>query len=205
MRAITTTDELEQFGVPVPRDRDKVLTSLEDVHLEWLAACSLIFVATADAAGRCDVSPKGDPPGFVHVLGLQQLLIPERPGNRRMDGFHNLLENSHAGLICLVPGRRETLRINGRARPVTDLPERDSLRVLDHRPRLGLLIDIDEVFFHCPKALQRSRTWEPETWHPTAVRPYVEIALALWRKDEPERAVRRHYARVTSGVALYRD
>ncbi len=207
MRTITTVTELEQFGVPVTRDRDKVLSSLQDVHLEWLAACSLIFVATADAAGRCDVSPKGDPPGFVVVLGPHQLLIPERPGNRRMDGFHNLVENPHAGLMCLVPGRRETLRINGGAQPVTDLPDLATLHVNRHQPRLGLLVDVEEVFFHCPRAFQRSRTWEPDSWNPASVRPYVDIALALWRKDEPEAEVRRHYARaaVDSAAALYRD
>ena len=141
--------------MPVPRVRDKVVGSLEDVHREWIAATSLVFVATASAVGRCDVSPKGDPPGFVRVLGPTRLAIPERAGNRRMDGFHNILENPHAGLILVVPGRERTLRINGRASVITDLPDLDDLVVERHRPSLALLVDVEEVFFHCPKAFQR--------------------------------------------------
>src|SRR5512132_548208 len=141
--AITTIEELEQFGVPAPPARDKILGELQDVHREWLAATSLVFV-TASADGRCDVSPKGDPPGFVRVLSPTRLAVPERPGNRRMDGFHNLLENPHAGLVCLVPGRGDTLRINGRAWLVSDLPDFDDMVVKDHRPRLALLVDVEE-------------------------------------------------------------
>jgi uncharacterized protein len=201
--AITTIEELEQFGVPAPPARDKILGELQDVHREWLAATSLVFVATASADGRCDVSPKGDPPGFVRVLSPTRLAVPERPGNRRMDGFHNLLENPHVGLVCLVPGRGDTLRINGRAWLVSDLPDFDDMVVKDHRPRLALLVDVEEVFFHCPKAFRRSRTWQPETWNPEAARPFADIALALWRKGEPEDQVRRHYREIVEPENLY--
>jgi hypothetical protein len=200
---ISSIEELEEFGVPKPTVRDKVLGVLEDVHREWLAATSLVFVATASADGRCDVSPKGDPPGFVRVLGPNRIAIPERPGNRRMDGFHNLLENPQVGLICLVPGRGDTLRVNGSARLVSDLPDFDSMLVKGHRPSLALVVDVEEVFFHCPKAFRRSGTWDPGSWNPTAARPYPDIALALWRKGQPEEEVRHHYAQTAKQEDLY--
>lgn len=201
--AITTVTELERFGTPEPRNRDKVLSVLQDVHVEWLAATSLVFLATASADGRCDVSPKGDPPGFVRVLSPQQLALPDRPGNRRMDGFHNLLENPHVGLICLVPGRGDTLRVNGTAHLVRDLPDLDTMTVGRHRPTLALVVDVEEVFFHCPKPLRRARAWDAEAWQPDAVRPYADIALALWRRDQPAAEVRRHYAATVEREDLY--
>jgi len=200
---VTTLEELEAFGAPAPINRDKVLDTLEDVHREWLEASTLVFVATSSADGRCDVSPKGDPPGFVRVLGPTRLAIPERTGNRRMDGFHNILQNPHVGLVCLIPGRGDTLRVNGRAMIVSDLPDLDAMTVKGHRPPLALVIDVEEVFFHCPKAFRRSRTWQPETWQPTAARPYPDIALALWRKGEREDEVRRHFATDVEQEDLY--
>ena len=149
-------------------------------------------MATASADGRCDVSPKGDPAGFVHVLAPGRLAIPERPGNKRMDGFHNILENPHVGLICLIPGREDTLRVNGRAQLVSDGPGFDEMTGHGHRPSLALLVDVEEVFFHCPKAFKRGRVWKPDTWEPDAMPPYVDLALALWRKGDPEDEVRRH-------------
>jgi PPOX class probable FMN-dependent enzyme len=202
---VTTIEQLEAFGIPAPMNRDKVLDVLEDVHREWIAATTLLFVATSSADGRCDVSPKGDPAGFVRVLGPSRLAIPERPGNRRMDGFHNILENPHVGLICLIPGRGDTLRINGHAQLITDLAEFDDMMIKGHRPSLGILIDVEEVFFHCPKAFRRSRTWDPEAWRPTAARPYADVALALWRKGQPEDEVRRHYAETVYNEGLYAD
>ena len=181
---ISTADELERFGVPEPINRDKVETRLVDVHREWIAACPLVLLATASRDGSCDVSPKGDPPGFVRVLDETTIALPERAGNRRMDGFHNLVENPHAGLIFLIPGRPETLRINGTARIVADGPFFDDMVVRSHRPALALLIGVEEVFFHCPKALVRGKAWKADTWTPTAVRPYAAIAQALWRRGQ---------------------
>lgn len=200
---VDTIEELESFGVPTAIVRDKVLDALQDVHREWLEASTLVFVATSSLDGRCDVSPKGDSPGFVRVLSPTRLAIPERAGNRRLDGFHNILQNPHVGLICVIPGRGDTLRVNGRAQLVRDLPDLDSMTVKGHRPSLVLLVDVEEVFFHCPKAFRRSRTWQPETWRPTAARPYPDIALALWRRGQPEDEVRRHYATEVEHEDLY--
>ncbi|MGZ0151806.1 MSMEG_1061 family FMN-dependent PPOX-type flavoprotein [Kribbella sp. WER1] len=158
-----TVEDLERFGTPDPIVRDKIEPRLYDLHREWIGGTPLVFVATASLDGRCDVSPKGDPPGFVKVLDDTTLAIPERSGNRRMDGFRNILENPHAGLVLLIPGRPETLRVNGRARIVTEAPFFDDMIVRSHRPRLALVVDVEEVFFHCPKAFARSKTWKPDT------------------------------------------
>ncbi len=151
------------------------------------------MIATTDAAGGCDVSPKGDPERVAHVLDPHTLVIPERPGNKRMDGFHNLLQDPHVGLLFLVPGRGDTLRINGTARLVTEAPFFDDLVVRGHRPRMVLAVRIEEVFHHCPKAFMRSRTWQPETWHPDALPSYAEAAKVLWRRGDPAEEVDRHY------------
>jgi len=181
---IQTADELERFGTPEPVVRDKVEDRLAAAHREWIAATPLLFVATASADGRCDVSPKGDPAGFVTVLDDTTLGIPERAGNRRMDGYRNILENPRAGLIFVIPGRPETLRVNGAARLVTDGPFFDDMVVRGHRPQIVLLLSVEEAFFHCPKAFVRARAWKPGTWNPAGVRPYAEIARSLWRRGE---------------------
>lgn len=163
----------------------------------------LAFIATSSADGRCDVSPKGDPPGFIKVLDSSTVVVPERAGNNRMDGFHNLLSNPHVGIICVIPGRPDTLRINGRASIVRDPPMVETMVVQGHRPALGMLVDVEEVFFHCPKTFRRAKAWEHLTWRPDAVRSYAEVALALWRRDEPREAVLAHYEQNVYGEHLY--
>jgi PPOX class probable FMN-dependent enzyme len=124
-------------------------------------------VATADEHGRCDASPKGDPPGrLVHVLDDTTIALAERPGNRRVDGYRNVVVNPHVGLDFFIPGRGDTLRINGRARLVSDAPFFDEMVVKGHRPVLALVVEIEELFFHCAKAFLRSGLWKPETWDP---------------------------------------
>ncbi|WP_353814551.1 MSMEG_1061 family FMN-dependent PPOX-type flavoprotein [Agromyces sp. SYSU T00266] len=181
---VTTADELEEIlGPPTRAAAEKTRHRLSEIDREWLAAASLAFVATGDEHGDLDVSPKGDPAGFVHVLDDTTIAIPERPGNRRADGFHNVLRNPHVGLILVVPGRGDTLRINGRATIVRDAPFFDDLVVKGHRPALALLVDVDEVFFHCSKAFLRSQAWKPETWRPDVVRRRALIAKALERPE----------------------
>lgn len=200
---ITDAAQLEAFGVPIPSVRDKVLTALSDVHRQWIAASSLIFVASASADGRCDVSPKGDPAGAVRVLDETTLVVPERSGNRRMDGFRNIIENPHVGLLFLIPGRNETMRVNGEARIVSDGPFFDDLTVKGHRPELALVLKVEEVFFHCPKAFLRSKTWQPDSWTPDAMMSYADIAKCLWRKDDPPEEVDAYYASAAYEAGLY--
>ena len=155
------------LGEPIPRVRDKVRRSLTDLDREWLAASPFCVLATASADGACDASPKGDPAGdLVHVLDDRTIAIAERPGNRRADGYRNILDNPHVGLLFVIPGRGDTLRVNGGARLVSVAPFFDEMLVKGHRPLLAIVVEIDEVFHHCQKAFLRSRLWEPESWDP---------------------------------------
>jgi PPOX class probable FMN-dependent enzyme len=169
--AWTRIDDIEALvsllGEPQQRARDKVRRALTDLDRDWLAASPFCVLATAGSDGSCDASPKGDPAGdLVHVVDEHTIAIAERPGNRRADGYRNILENPHVGLLFLIPGRGDTLRINGRARLVSDAPFFDAMVVKGHRPVLAVVIEIDEVFHHCQKAFLRSRLWEPESWDP---------------------------------------
>ena len=167
---ITSVDELVALlGEPVPRARDKVRPALVDLDREWLSASPFCVLATAADDGSCDASPKGDPAGqLVHVIDDRTIAIAERPGNRRTDGYRNVITNPHVGLLFLIPGRGDTLRINGRARLVTDAPFFDQMLVKGSRPVLAMVVEIDEVFHHCQKAFLRSRLWDPESWDPEA-------------------------------------
>lgn len=165
---ITDVDALIGLvGEPLPRVRDKVRRSLSDLDRDWLAASPFCVLATAAADGSCDASPKGDPAGdLVHVIDDRTVALAERPGNRRADGYRNILENPHVGLLFLIPGRGDTLRVNGRARLVSDAPFFDAMVVGGHRPALAVVVEVEEVFHHCQKAFLRSRLWEPESWDP---------------------------------------
>lgn len=167
---ITTVEELVALlGEPHERARDKSRPALLPVDRDWLAASPFCVMATSDADGRCDASPKGDPAGqLVHVIDDTTIALAERPGNRRADGYRNILANPHVGLNFLIPGRGDTLRVNGRARLVSDAPWFDQLVVKGHRPLLAVVVDIEDLFFHCAKAFLRSQLWQPETWDPEA-------------------------------------
>lgn len=182
------------------KDRDR----LHALDRAWLAASPFCLMATAGADGRCDVSPKGDPPGFTHVLDDTTLVVPERPGNRRADGWRNLLSNPHVGLIFFVPGRGDTLRINGRARILRDAPFFDDLTVRGHRPQLALVVEVEQVFHHCAKAFLRSHLWDPTTWDPEALPGRAAIAHALERPDRPVEELEAYYGPSYAG-GLYRD
>jgi PPOX class probable FMN-dependent enzyme len=152
---------------------------LEDVDRRWLNRSCFCLMATAGADGSCDVSPRGDVPGFALVLDDTTLVLPERAGNRRGDGYANLLENPHVGLLFLIPGRNDTIRINGRGTLVSDGPFFDALAVGGVRPVLALLVAIEEVFYHCVKAFHRSGLWRPEQWDRDAAPSRGQVARAL--------------------------
>jgi len=170
---IDTFDELVGLlGEPGERAANKGRPALLPVDVDWLAASPFCMMATSDAEGNCDASPKGDPPGqLVHVIDDRTIAIAERPGNKRADGYKNIVVNPHVGLNFFIPGRGDTLRINGRARLVSDAPFFDDLVVKGHRPLLAVVVEIDDIFFHCAKAFLRSGIWKPETWDPEATVP----------------------------------
>lgn len=193
----------ELVGEPLPRVAAKDRPLLHEYDKQWLAHSPFCLMATSSADGSCDVSPKGDPPGFTLVLDDTTIAIPERPGNRRVDGFRNILTNPYVGLIYLIPGRDDTLRINGRARLMRDAAFFDQMTVKGHRPLLALIVEIDQVFYHCPKAFLRSHLWQPGTWNPKAVPSRADIAQRL---EQPEKALedlRRYYGPEYS-TRLYR-
>ncbi|WP_433564124.1 pyridoxamine 5'-phosphate oxidase family protein [Nocardia sp. CA-151230] len=165
MSEITDPVELrELLGEVAPRPRNKDRYSLHRWDREWIARSPFVVLATSDADGNCDASPKGDPAGFVQVIDDKTIAIPERPGNRRADGYLNILSNPHVGVLFLIPGRGDTLRINGRARLVRDAPYFDDMVVKGHRPILAIEVAIEQIFFHCSKAFMRSALWQPEQW-----------------------------------------
>ncbi len=177
---MTSVEELRAIvGQPNEAVAKKVRPRLSEAQQQWLSHSPLGFVATTDAAGRVDVSPKGDPPGFVRILDDRTIAIPERPGNRRVDGFLNVLQRPHVGTVFLIPGRGDTLRINGTARILCDAKYFDAMAVDGKRPILALEIAVEEVFFHCAKAFLRSDAWRPETWDPTAVPCVAQLAKAI--------------------------
>ncbi|GAA3806226.1 pyridoxamine 5'-phosphate oxidase family protein [Sphaerisporangium flaviroseum] len=191
---ITSKAELrELLGEVKPRAITKERVVLHERDREWLAASPFCLIATAGADGTCDVSPKGDPPGFTHVIDATTIAIPDRPGNRRADGFGNILDNPHVGLVYLVPGRNETLRINGRARLVRDAPFFDEMIVKGHRPSLAMVVEIEQIFFHCGKAFLRSSLWKPETWDPDVLPTHASIVKSVQQTEESLEELERYY------------
>jgi PPOX class probable FMN-dependent enzyme len=182
---VTTVDELRALaGSPSELALRKELNALDHHARAFIAASPFCLMATCDARGRCDVSPKGDAPGFVQVLDEHRLLVPDRPGNRRFDGMRNILENPHVGLIFLVPGREDTLRVNGRAWIVRDEELLDRMVVAGKRPLFAVGVEVEETFLHCAKAFKRSRLWQHEAWpDPGAVACMAQILLDQTRPE----------------------
>lgn len=202
-REVNTVDELRAVvGRPDHYVANKVKDRLSPVQRDWLAHSPLGFVATTDARGRVDVSPKGDPPGFVHVIDDTAIAIPERPGNKRVDGYLNVLQNPHVGTVFLIPGRGDTLRINGTATIVSDADYFDALAVKGKRPILALEVAVEEVFFHCAKAFLRSETWDPSTWNPSAL-PSVAQLLKAIRPEWTQAQLDEYYSEANTRTRLY--
>ena len=200
---VTTVDELRAIvGHPIEAVAKKVSDRLSGAHRLWLAHSPLGFVATTDAQGRVDVSPKGDPPGFVHVLDDLTIAIPERPGNKRVDGYLNVLQRPQVGTLFVIPGRGETLRINGRARILSDADYFDAMAMQGKRPILALEIAVEEVFFHCAKAFLRSDAWDPQRWDPEAVPSVAQMAKAM-RTDMSLEELERYFSEENMRSMLY--
>lgn len=185
LRAIVGTHGMR----PVQKERRTL-----DTHTRaFIARSPFLLIASAGADGRCDVSPKGDAPGFVLVLDDTRLVIPDRPGNKRLDGMTNLLANPHVGLIFFVPGREETLRVNGRAWITRDTALLEQMVVEGKTPQLAIGVEVEQCFMHCPKAFKRSHLWAPEQWPAPDALP--SMARVLFDQIQPAGVAREDFER----------
>ncbi len=172
-RSVITTerDLRELMGEASEGSIRKETTYITDESRRFIERSPFMLLATSGANGRCDVAPKGDPAGFVRVLDEKHLVIPDRPGNKRFDGLRNIFENPQIGLIFLVPGRHETVRVNGKAWITNDPDLLDSMPVQGKRPWFAIGVEVEECFMHCGKAFLRSELWEPASWPDLATVP----------------------------------
>ncbi|MCZ4493844.1 MAG: pyridoxamine 5-phosphate oxidase [Conexibacter sp.] len=187
--AVQTTEQLAELYEPATaRAWSKDVGTLDAAARALVAAAPLVLVGTHDDEGRCDVTPRGGPAGFVTVLDDDHLAIPDATGNRRLDTITNVVATGRAGLLFVIPGRDQTLRVNGRA-CVTAAPEvLDRVGAVGKPPRTALVVRADEVYAHCPKAFIRSHLWDPATWpHAAAVPSPAEVMLAHLR--DPQRTL----------------
>ena len=186
--------ELQRLiGTPSSRATLKERRSLDDHCRAFIGASPFVLLATANQDGRCDVSPKGDAPGFVRVLDDHRLVVPDRPGNKRLDGMRNLVANPHVGLLFLVPGREETLRVNGQAW-ITQDPDLLAMCAVEGKtPLLAIGVKVEECFMHCAKAFRRSRLWTAETWLPSEALP--SMACVLFDQIQPAGLTANDYER----------
>jgi PPOX class probable FMN-dependent enzyme len=188
------------LGEPAALVRGKLSPRLNALTRLWIERSPFLLLATADELGNCDVSPRGDPAGFVRVLDELTLLIPERPGNKLADSLRNILRNPHVGLIFIIPGVSDTFRVNGRAALTTDAALLEPCAVEGKIPKLGILVDIESAFTHCSKAFLRSDFWNSARFVERSSLPSAgEVMRAVQGEDfdadkyERERAER--YAR----------
>lgn len=149
---------------PSPIASVKVLDRFDQHCREFIGLSTLVMLATADGMGRCDSSPRGGPPGFVRIFDDRRLVIPELPGNRIADSLRNLVENPHIGLMFVIPGLGETLRLNGRAWIVQAKDVLATAAVNGKAPALGIGVEAEEIYLHCAKALKRSAVWNSAEW-----------------------------------------
>ena len=162
---ITTAAEVKAILGPIhPSQIAKVIDHIDENCKKWIERCPFIAISSINAAGSMDISPKGDPAGFVKVLDKHTLAIPDRLGNQRADTFINVLENPSVGIIFIVPKRREVVRMAGTASLVRDSDLLEQMVVNGKTPRIAMLVHVREAFFHCGKSMIRSGMWEPDRW-----------------------------------------
>jgi PPOX class probable FMN-dependent enzyme len=172
-------------GQPPERSVAKVIDRIDEYARQFIARAPFVFVASAGADGTIDVSPKGDPPGFVKVLDERTLAVPDRPGNRRIDTFRNVLVTPGVGLIFLIPGVTYTLRVSGEAVVVRDRGLRAAMVEHGKLPEHVLVVAVRRVLSHCPKCMVRSGLWRPDAWPDTAGLPsFAEMLVAHGRLAE---------------------
>jgi len=175
---ITSRQRLRDLSrQPSQRASNKVIDHVDDICRRFIAASPFVVVASRGADGRMELSPKGDPPGFVAILDDKTLAIPDRPGNHRLDTFENLLTDAQVGLMFMIPGNGDTLRISGTGRIVRDSALQARLAVNGKIPNLVLVVAVAEVFMHCPKCMIRSKLWSPDHWPDRSSVPSLAEAI----------------------------
>jgi PPOX class probable FMN-dependent enzyme len=193
--ALSTAEDLAEIYEPAAeRAWAKDIGMLDAAAARLIAASPLVVVASQDADGRSDATPRGGPPGFVAVLDEHHLAIPDATGNRRLDTLTNVIATGQVGLLFLIPGRDQTLRVNGRA-CVSAAPEvLEAAGAVGKPPRTAIVVRADEVYAHCPKALVRSHLWDPSSWPaPDAVPTPAEVMLAHLRDPSRTLAEEQEY------------
>jgi PPOX class probable FMN-dependent enzyme len=169
---VTSLAELDAT-VPPPGEgaAGKTMHRIERYARQYIGLSPFCCLATSDGKGSADVTPRGDKPGFVRVIDESTLLVPERPGNNRMDSLRNIIQNPSLGLLFFIPGFEDTLRVNGRGRVTKDPGLLAESTVDGKLPKFGVLVAVDEAFFHCAKAFRRSRLWDPSAQLPRSRMP----------------------------------
>ncbi len=203
-----TIDNEEQLrsllAEPAPLVVSKVVARLNPLTRRFIEYSPFLCLATCDRAGNCDVSPRGDPRGFVRILDEHTLLVPERPGNRLADSLRNVLQNPKVGLLFIIPGVTDTFRVNGSATLTTDRALLEPSAVEGKVPALGLLVDIEAAFTHCSKAFLRSKFWEPSSFVDRSELPSNgEIHKALNDQFDAERYDNERAARYARREGFY--
>jgi len=184
-KLVTSTDELaELVGLPGELVIKKQLSELDDHMKSFIAESPIVMLGSVGSDGKCDVSPRGDLPSVAKVLDSRTLVIPERSGNRRADSLRNIIETGKVGLLFMVPGLGETLRINGRASVFRDEDVLTSLAVKGKQPLVGIGVEVEECYFQCAKALIRSKLWLNSAEHPNATPDYFAKVLVEQTKIE---------------------
>ena len=191
---VTTLAELDAI-VPPPSGgaAGKTMRRIERYARQFIGLSPFCCLSTSDGQGNADVTPRGDQPGFVRVLDETTLLVPERPGNNRMDSLRNIIQNPSLGLLFLIPGFEDTLRVNGRGRVTKDPKVLADSAVDGKLPKFGVLVSVDEAFFHCAKAFRRSRLWDPtaqlpRNTMPTLARMIMDQMAEVAQEKLPEQA-----------------
>lgn len=162
--AFAVTDETTLRGLfPATHDLavQKVLDHIDPHARNYIERSPFVCIGTQNAEGKADVSPRGDPAGFIEILDDRTLAIPDRPGNNRLDTLSNIVSNPSVALLFIVPGFDDTMRINGQASITTDPAVLERMRVQDRLPKVAIIVKIDTVFIHCAKAFWRSKLWDP--------------------------------------------
>jgi PPOX class probable FMN-dependent enzyme len=184
---ITTRQRLRELSrEPSHRAGKKVIDHIDDICRKFITASPFLLIASRASDGRLDISPKGDPAGFVAILDEKTLAIPDRVGNHRFDTFLNVIECPNVALIFLIPGHGDTLRVAGKARIVRDAALQARLAVAGKSPNFVQVVTVEEVFIHCPKCMTRSKLWKPEAWPDRSTLPSLaEVIVAHAKPPEP--------------------